>query len=49
MTKLLCDGLKISGGQMPPPGCAPGITQFEACVTEISICFHSGWHYCCTV
>jgi len=22
---------------------------FEVCVTEVSICFHSGWHYRCSV
>ena len=25
------------------------IKPFDACVTEISICFHSGWHYRCSV
>jgi len=25
------------------------IKPFDACVTEISICFHSGWHYFCSV
>jgi len=25
------------------------IKPFDACVTEISICFHSGWHYRCPV
>ena len=25
------------------------IKPFDACVTGISICFHSGWHYCCSV
>jgi len=26
-----------------------GIKPFEACVAEISVCFHSDWHYCCSV
>ena len=28
---------------------AEWVQPFEACVTEIFICFHSGWHYCCSV
>ena len=28
---------------------AEWMQPFEICVTEISICFHSGWHYRCSV
>jgi len=28
---------------------AEWVQPFEVCVTEISICFHSGWHYRCSV
>ena len=39
MPKLLCDVMKISGGQMPPLGCAPGPNNKvrNSCPTRPSI------------